>query len=107
MELEVTWRRAIKVWWSFLWRNLIFILVAALIGWIVGFVFGFLMTLVGFSSPTIQYVTSPISFIIGLCISIIPIKLILGKNYGEFRLVLVRPSSENDHELAQAGAHNR
>jgi hypothetical protein len=30
MELEITWRRAARIWLSYLWRNLIAIIVAML-----------------------------------------------------------------------------
>jgi len=90
MELEITWMRTIKVWWSYLWRNLIAIIVAMLVGAIIGFILGFIMGALGISSQTIRFVVAPISGIIGLLISIVPMKMILGKNYGEFRLVLVK-----------------
>jgi hypothetical protein len=74
MELEVTWKRAAKVWWAYLWRNIIAIIVA----------------MMGVSSQTIQFITAPIGMIIGLLISIVPVKMILVKDYGEFRLVLLQ-----------------
>lgn len=90
MELEITWNRVLTVWWSYLWRNLIAIVVAMIAGGIVGFIIGFFMSVFGVSVETIQFVTAPIGFIIGLVISIVPMKMILGKDYGEFRLVLIQ-----------------
>ena len=90
MELEVTWKRAAKVWWSFLWRNIIAVIVAMILGGIVGFIIGFILGAMGVSTQTIQYITAPIGMIIGLLISIVPIKMILAKDYGEFRLVLLQ-----------------
>lgn len=96
MELEVTWKRATKVWWSYLWRNILAIIGAILIGGLVGGIFGFILGMVGTSQETIQLVVAPIGFIIGIGISIVPIKMILGKDFGDFRLVLVESgSSEN------------
>jgi hypothetical protein len=89
MELEVTWKRASKVWFAYLWRNLLAIIGAVIIGVIIGGLFGFILGMLGASKETIQVVIAPIGFIIGLGISIIPLKLILGKYFGEFRLVLV------------------
>lgn len=94
MELEITWTRTIKVWWSYFWRNLIAIVVAILAGAIIGFILGFIMGTLGISSQTIRFVVAPISGIIGLLISIVPMKMILGKNFGEFRLVLVSNESK-------------
>jgi hypothetical protein len=89
MELEVTWGRAIRVWWSYLWRNLIAVAAALVIGGVIGGVLGFIMGAAGVPIKTIQIVTIPIGFILGLGISVIPMKMILGKDFGEFRLLLV------------------
>lgn len=89
MELNVTWNRAIRVWWSLAWRNLIAILASMVLGAIVGFIVGMILGSFGASVHTIQWVTAPLGAILGLVISIIPIKMILGKDFGEFRLVLL------------------
>ena len=95
MELEITWNRALKVWWSYLWRNLIAIICSMLIGGIIGGVIGFIMGGLGASEETIRLAVTPVGFVIGLAISIIPIKLILGKNFGEFRLVLLQSTDQH------------
>ena len=89
MELEITWNRAIRIWWSYLWRNLIAIVVAMIIVMILGFIIGFIMGAMGFPILTIQLVTAPLGFLLGLGISVVPMKMILGKDFGEFRLVLL------------------
>jgi hypothetical protein len=60
-----------------------------IIGGIVGFIIGFVMGAMGAPVKTIQLVTAPIGAAIGLAISVVPMKLILGKDFGEFRLVLL------------------
>ena len=97
-ELEVTWDRTIKVWWSFVWRNLIATLVAMLIGAIFRGVMGVILGAFGVPIRTIQIIVMPIGFIIGLAISIVPLKLILGKNFGEFRLVLVENNNFSEKD---------
>ena len=62
------------------------VVAGVILGWIIGFILGAL----GASLQTVQLVTAPIGFGIGLAISIVPIKLILGKDFGEFRLVLLQ-----------------
>jgi len=89
MELEITWKRAIKVWWAYLWRNLLAIIAGVIIGAIVGAILGVILGTLGASKETIQTVVAPIGFIIGLAVSVVPMKLILGKDFGEFRLVMV------------------
>lgn len=89
MELEITWGRVVRVWWSYFWRNLVAILAAMILGGIVGFVIGLTMGMLGASSATVQYVTAPLGGVIGLVLSVIPMKMILGKDFGEFRLLLI------------------
>ena len=90
MELEITWKRAARVWWSYLWRNLIAIVVSMLLGFIAGYILSSIMDMFGASTEKVQFVVTPIGGIIGLLISIVPIKMILGKDFGEFRLVLLQ-----------------
>jgi len=90
MELEVTWKRTLRIWWSYLWRNLIAIVCAGVLGGIIGAMIGFVMGTMGAEIETIQMVVAPISAVLGLLISIVPMKLILGKDFGEFRLVLIQ-----------------
>ena len=94
MELEITWNRAIKVWLSLLWRNAIAIIAAILIGALVGGIVGGVLGAAGVSIENIQVISSILGFILGLAISIVPVKLVLGKDFGEFRLVLLAGASE-------------
>lgn len=90
MELEITWGRVVRIWWAYCWRNLIAIIVAMLVGAVIGGIFGFILGAAGASATTIKIVVMPIGAILGLVISIFPMKMILGKDFGEFRLVLVQ-----------------
>jgi len=89
MELEVTWGRAIRVWWAYLWRNILAVIVAMFVGGLVGGVLGLIMGALGASERTVQVVCAPIGCVLGMVISVFPIKMILGKDFGEFRLVLL------------------
>jgi hypothetical protein len=68
------------------------------VGAIVGGALGIVMILAGYETQEIQAVARPtgavLGAIIGIGMSIIPVKLVLGRNFGEFRLVLVRPQEE-------------
>ena len=96
MELEVTWKRAIVVWWAYLWRNLLAIIAGVIIGAIIGGILGFILGAMGTSVETIRTVTMPIGFVLGLLISIVPIKMILNKDFGEFRLVIVKNTATEE-----------
>jgi hypothetical protein len=103
MELQITWGRTLRVWWALLWRNLIATVLAMVIGMLVGFVVGFVGTLIGIPFLLIVCVAYPVSFLIGLSISIIPLWLILGRDFGEFRLVLLaNPGTWAEQESQQA-----
>lgn len=94
MELEITWGRMLRVWWAHFWRSMIAAIVGMLLGGVVGFILGAILYASGVTSPeTIQIIVGPIGFIIGVFISIFPMKMILGKDFGEFRLVLVESGS--------------
>ncbi len=89
MALEVTWRRTVRVWWAYFWRNILFIICAMILSGVAGLIIGFIMGAMGASRDAITWTAVPIGGIIGLALSVIPMRLILGKDFGEFRLVLL------------------
>ncbi|WP_294343609.1 hypothetical protein [Prosthecochloris sp.] len=104
MELEITWGRVIRVWWAHLWRSLVAAIVSMLLGGLVGGIIGAIFYMVGVTSPeTLQLVITPISIVIGLVVSVFPIKMILGKDFGEFRLVLVENGSTMETKSRESG----
>lgn len=96
MELEVTWKRALKVWWAFLWRNVLAVLMTVILSAIAGFMVSVILGLLGVGDNVLLIIAQSLGIVIGLLVSIIPVKLILGRDYGEFRLVLIR--NEKDAE---------
>jgi hypothetical protein len=70
------------------WRSLIAIVAAMIAVCIVGFVIGFLMGALGADAETITLVTTPIGAVIGLALSIVPLRMILNNDFGECRLVI-------------------
>lgn len=99
IELEITWKRVARIWWSYLWRNLLAIVAAMFFGGIVGFFLGFALGIFGVPTKTIQMITAPIGAIIGLGISIIPLRMIIGKDFGDFRLILVASNPPKNSEI--------
>jgi len=103
-ELEVTWDRVIRVWWSYLWRKFIVALAAMIASAMIGLFFGVIIHRLGVSNhATARWVILPIGFAIGLGFSVIPIKLILGKNFGTFRLVLVSTQANAQNRASPCG----
>lgn len=89
MELEVTWGRATQVWFAYFWRNLLALVGGLILGGLLGLLLGVLGKAAGVSDEVGQNISMVIGAVVGLAISIIPIRLILGKDFGEFRLVLL------------------
>ncbi len=89
MEIEITWKRTLPIWWAYLWRNIIALVVSIMAGSVAGFVIGFMFGLIGVSTDTIQVLCGILGGAIGLALSVVPMKMILGKKFGNYRLVLV------------------
>lgn len=103
MELKATWSRAINVWVSFIWRNLVAIFLASIVSGLIVFGLAFLLPKMGYSVDVVRLFALPLSVAVGAASSIIPIKMILNKNYGEFRLVLVSETENSKISQDSAG----
>jgi hypothetical protein len=84
--LEVTWARAAKVWWSFMWRTVIF---AAFAGGLLGFVVGAILGAGGASNQTITGTVTWLGLLIGIPIGIWVTRMVLRKSWSDFRIALV------------------
>lgn len=93
MELEITWPRIFKVWWAYLWRSVLAILAAMVSGAVLGFIVTIGWAAMGFEMEAIKPMTTAIGVAVGLGFSLLPIKMILGKQFGDFKLALVRTES--------------
>lgn len=87
--VEVTWKRALKVWWSLMWRGLLF---GFLGGAIVGFILGFIMGIARVDPNTIKAVCQIAGYIVSLLIGIAVTKIVLKKRYSDFRIALIEES---------------
>ena len=83
MELEVTRNRAIRIWWSYLWRNFLAIIVGLVLGAVLGVIAGLVGGILRLPMLAIQSVAAVVGIVIGLAISVVPTKLILGKDYSD------------------------
>jgi hypothetical protein len=95
MELEITWGRAVRVWWAYVRRNLIALVVAIILGGVLGFIVGFVGAAIGIPTLIHRSFAALLCCSVGFAISIVPVKMILGKTYGDFRLVLLSAVSES------------
>ena len=84
--LEVTWGRAARVWWSFMWRTIVF---AALAGGVIGFVTGGILGAAGASSQAISGIVTWLGLAIGIPVGIWVTRIVLRKSWSDFRIALV------------------
>ena len=86
---EVTWGRALKVWWSLFWRTL---LASMLVGALVGAVIGFLMGLAGLGVDVIIPVTQCAGALVSIPVAVWMMHHVLRLRWSDFRIVLVASS---------------
>ena len=89
MELEVTWGRTARIWWALLWRGLIATICVVVVAGIIGGAMGAIGFLMGVDEETLTVLAGIIGFAIGLLSQPVVIRMILNRDYGEFRLALV------------------
>ncbi|WP_139172630.1 hypothetical protein [Onishia taeanensis] len=85
-KVEVTWRRALIVWWSYVWRLLVFsMLVIVVIGFLCGFIFKALE-----ADPEVAGVTAGVlGYMAAIFLSVFILKKVLNKKYKTFSVVIV------------------
>jgi len=84
--VQVTWMRAFKVWWSLLWRSLLF---GFLAGAGVGLILGFIMGLAKVEPETIKAVCTIAGYIVSVPVGITVTKIVLKKHYSDFKIALI------------------
>jgi hypothetical protein len=93
-ELNVTWGRAVRVWWALTWRT---VGIAMLVGGLSGCLIGALVGLVGSArhvdqatvNAIITMITMPTGIVLGLMVSVWTTRAVLEKRFREFRIALI------------------
>ena len=85
-EVEVTWGRSIKVWWSLAWRWLIFLVVVVLVS---------VAALMFPSGQIVGQISIIFPYVVVIPMSIWIVKLVLGTAYSDFRLVLLARETDS------------
>jgi predicted lipid-binding transport protein (Tim44 family) len=89
-DVDVTWGRAAKVWWSLMWRSALF---GGIAGGLVGFVMGFIMGGAGASRQSIQTLTFGVGGVVAIPVGISVVRHVLKKSWSDFRIALVPKTS--------------
>lgn len=92
--VEVTWKRALKVWWSLMWRGLLF---GFLAGAALGMLTGVILAMAGATSETVMLVGRIEGVMVGVLVGIAVTKHVLGKRFSEFRIALVQEHLTSGH----------
>jgi hypothetical protein len=85
-ELEVTWTRALCVWWLIVWRS---VLGGMLIGGGIGFLIGIIGAFAGVDRETIVQVASILGTALGVVWNLLVTRMALRKKYRGFRIALL------------------
>ena len=84
--LEVTWGRAVKVWWSIAWRA---VLVSVLLGFAVGIVVGLFAVGGGMSAVAAASLGQLIGGVLGITVSVWAVRKALTRSFSDFTIVLL------------------
>ena len=89
-QLEVTWWRAAKIWWSLVWRGMFYV---SVITFSLGIIIGLLAAALGLTEYIRPY-AEVVGFIVSIPVGIWVVKIVMEKHYADFRIVLM-PSLES------------
>jgi len=85
-EVDITWDKVTKVWWSLMWRGLLFGLLS---GFVLGFIIGFVGTLAHVDKSIIQPLCIIAGLLVGIPVGLWVTRNVLKKKYKDFRIALV------------------
>jgi hypothetical protein len=88
VELNITWGKVLRVWWSFTWRT-------AVGGAALGMIAGLIAVIAGMEGTGADTFILSVGLAASLPITIICFRMILGKRLGRMRLVLVESEADN------------
>ena len=92
-EIQATWEHAAKIWWSWVWRAVLWAIPASAA---FGFVAGFIMALTGIPIEPNKVYIQIIGGLIGVYFAIFAMKIILTKQFKGYRLALVKTDKANE-----------
>jgi hypothetical protein len=98
-ELEITWLRALKIWWSIVWRTMLYSILFSILA---GIPIAISTAALGFDEAVALQVGRLIGLVIGFIVAVWVVKIVLGKSFSDFRIALV-PSDEMRLRQIQSG----
>jgi len=92
-SVEVTWGRALRIWWSIVWRDLLLAVAVALP---VRVIVSIVCALLGLSQPMAEIITGMVTTFAGIAISIGVIRSVFRKELMAFRSSLIAKDTYAD-----------
>ncbi|MFA6030816.1 MAG: hypothetical protein WC969_13240 [Elusimicrobiota bacterium] len=86
-RIEPTRALALKVWWAFMWRAVVFALLA---GFVIGIAFGLFSAVFGLKPETIGGFAGLLGLVLGIGVSIEVMFRVLRKKFDGFELALLK-----------------
>jgi hypothetical protein len=91
-EMEITLGRLLRIYWLFLWRATFG---AVVIGGVAGFIIGLVMGLARIGHDQIHLAGTIVGMVVGAVWSVIVLRMMLEKQYRDFRIVLIPVAAQN------------
>ena len=89
MEFEITWKRVYRIWWELMLRHLLIGLPFVICAGISAGVYMAVYMRLGVNEEHVRVGARILIYALALAISPIPLRFVLNRNFGEFRLALV------------------
>ena len=90
-EIRANWGHAIRIWWSLVWRVLLF---GGIAGFLLGLLAGVVGATTGIEDDALAAYVEIGGVLVSIPVGIWAVKVILGRDFRKFRVVLV-PSLES------------
>ena len=84
--LDATWDRAAKIWWSLMWRTIVFGMPAGLVA---GVLVGKIGGAVGVNTQTIALLGALAGVVVAIPVGIWVVHTVLRKSWSDFRIILM------------------
>ena len=89
---ELTWQRALSVWWLLYWRGVIGGVIIAVV---IGFGIGLIGSLAGVNEEAVKFTSTVVGTPLGFVWVIVVMQMALRKRYRDFRLALIPRDPHN------------
>lgn len=87
--IDIQWKHIVQIWRTYIWMTIVVCAANLVVGGLIGVVVGVVGSIASISHEIVRYTAMTLGATIGLCSTLLPIKWLLGRDFGDFRLVLI------------------